>query len=210
MTLTAAAGGDTCAAGTVCALRLPGARPGAPGNASFPEEFDPAFAAAADALLALSCTNAAGAAPAALTGGAAAAAPAAALMLGGFESGGSPPYAAHNNLSSPAALPAGVCHFAAGDYSSQYLGGRCAVPCIQYLGFDEAYWRNPGGAYPESAGFCGCHAQASPGGAEGSAAGGRRLGGAEGLLGLLEAGGRGRFSSRRAARCCVPVCVKAS
>jgi hypothetical protein len=115
------------------------------------------------------------------------------LALGAFASGGLSPWT--TAATGRAAAPLGVCDFTPGSWSSKYLGGRCAMPCVQYLGFDEVYWRNASG------GFCPCHSQASagtrgrapfrPGAAPGPAAAGGQCGGlllpagSSGLAGLM-------------------------
>jgi hypothetical protein len=126
----------------------PGARAGT--LVPYPEDFDATYISEAAAALKLECktppSTPARLTTAATDGGAAA------LSLGGFSSGGASPY---TNATGRAAAPAGVCYWPPGDYASKGLGGRCAVPCMQYLGFDAAWWRNE----TFSNGFCPCHNQ---------------------------------------------------
>jgi len=114
----------------------------------YPEDYNSTYAAEAAAVLRLDCRDAATNAAVALSANAGGGQ--AVLTLGGFSSAGSSPYTSSFGR---AAVPEGLCYWPPGNHSSKALGGRCAVPGVQYLGFDAAWWRNA------SVGFCPCHAQ---------------------------------------------------
>jgi hypothetical protein len=131
-------------------VTVAGTRTSPASSVPFAEDFNPASYAEANSKLWIACTAAGGGAAAPSRN---AAQGAEVVALGGFSSGGSSPYT--NTTAGRAALPMGLCYWAPGNYASRGLGGRCAVPCIQYLGFEEAWWRNAS----LSGGFCPCHSQ---------------------------------------------------